>query len=96
MLSVEKEHPVYAESCHRLRPGQSAYSVVSEIPFDLHRYRDGWHIYWKNPPNGKIGRLLSTRAQLNSFLSGNLRVGTVLFSPIKGNVLTKRCSSRRK
>ena len=96
MLSLEKEHPVYAESCHCLRPGQSAYSVVSEIPFDLHRYRDGWHVYWKNPPNGKIGRLLSTRAQLNSFLSGNWRVGTVLLSPMTGKLPTRRCSSRGK
>ena len=96
MLSVEKYHPEFAESCHCLRPGQSAYSVVAEIPFDLHRYLDGWHIYWKNPPNGKIGRLLSTRAQLNSFLSGNWRVGTVLFSPLQGNLLRKRCSSRGK
>jgi hypothetical protein len=96
MLSVEKYHPEFAESCHRLRPGQSAYSVVAEIPFDLHRYQDGWHIYWKNPPNGKIGRLLGTRGQLNSFLSGNWRVGTVLLSPMTGKGSTRRYSSRRK
>ncbi len=83
MLSVEKEHPAYAESCQNLRTGQSAYSVLAEIPFDLHRYRDGWHVYWKNPPNGQLGRLLKTRMQLNSFLVGNWRVGTVLVSPLK-------------
>ena len=27
MLSVENEHPLYVEACHRLRPGQSAYSI---------------------------------------------------------------------
>ena len=96
MLSVEKEHPTYAESCHCLRPGQSAYSVLAEIPFDLHRYRDGWHVYWKNPPNGRIGRHLRTRAQLNSFLDGNWRVGTVLLSPMTGKLSTRRCPSRGK
>jgi hypothetical protein len=83
MLSVEKEHPSYAESCHALRPGQSAFSVLAEIPFDLHRYGDGWHVYWKNPPNGQIGRLLTSRMQLNSFLIGNWRVGRVLVSPLQ-------------
>ena len=87
---------MYAESCHCLRPGQSAYSVLAEIPFDLHRYRDGWHVYWKNPPNGRIGRHLRTRSQLNSFLAGNWRVGTVLLSPMTGKVSTRRCSSRGK
>ena len=82
MLSVEKEHPAYAESCNVLRPGQSAYSELPQIPFDLHRYRDGWHVYWKNPPNGQIGRVLKTRMQLNSFLAGNWRVGTALMSPL--------------
>ncbi len=83
MLSVEKEHPAFAESCQKLRPGQSAYSELAEIPFDLHRYRDGWHVYWKNPPNGQIGRVLTTRMQLNSLLVGNWRVGMVLVSPLK-------------
>jgi hypothetical protein len=83
MLSVEKEHPAYAESCQNLRPGQSAYSVLAEIPFDLHRYGDGWYVYWKNPPNGQVGRLLKTRMQLQSFLIGNWRVGTVIDSPLK-------------
>ena len=82
MLSVEKEHPAFAESCHGLRPGHSAYSERAEIPFDLHRYRDGWHVYWKNPPNGQLGRHLKTRMQLQSFLIGNWRVGTVLLSPL--------------
>ena len=83
MLSVEKEHPAYAESCHGLKLGQSAYSVLAEIPFDLHRYSDGWYVYWKNPPNGHIGRHLKTRMQLHSFLIGNWRVGTALISPLK-------------
>ncbi len=94
MLSVEKEHPTYAESCHCLRPGQSAYSVVAQIPFDLHRYRDGWHVYWKNPPNGQIGRHLKTRMQLNSFLAGNWRVGTALISPLKWGLTFRRQRAR--
>jgi hypothetical protein len=95
MLSIERRHPEYAESCHCLRPGQSAYSLA-EVPFDLHRYHDGWHIFWKNPPNGKIGRFLRTRTQLNAFLEGNWRVGTVLRSPIESKVSKKRFSSRGK
>ncbi len=87
MLSVEKEHPAFAESCHGLRSGQSAYSVLTEIPFDLHRYRDGWHVYWKNPPNGQVGRLLKSRMQLHSFLLGNWRVGTALHSPMKEGLI---------
>ena len=31
MLSLEKEHPAYAESCHCLQPDQSAYSLRAEI-----------------------------------------------------------------
>jgi hypothetical protein len=96
MLSVEKEHPTYAEACHCLLPGRSAYSVRAEIPFDLHRYGDGWHVYWKNPPNGQIGRLLKTRIQLNAFLAGNWRVGSALMSPLKGGIVYRGSSSRRK
>ena len=96
MLSVEKKHPVFAESCHCLRPGKSAYSSAAEIPFDLHRYRDGWHVYWKNPPNGQIGRHLKTRMQLNAFLAGNWRVGTVLVSPVKEGLVFRRSSKREK
>lgn len=96
MLSVEKEHPAFAESCHCLRPGQSAYSLAAQIPFDLHRYADGWHVYWKHPPNGSIGRLLSTRMQLNSFLIGNWRVGTRLISPVKEGLTFRRPRARGK
>jgi hypothetical protein len=83
MLSVEKEHPAFADACHCLRPGQSAYSLLPEIPFDLHRYHDGWHVYWKYPRQGQIGRLLKTRMQLNTFLMGHWRVGTLLASPVR-------------
>jgi hypothetical protein len=83
MLSVEKEHPSYAESCQNLRPGQSAYSVLAEIPFDLHRYGDGWFVYWKYPRQGQIGRVLKTRMQLTAFLGGNWRVGATLISPLR-------------
>jgi hypothetical protein len=96
MLSVEKKHPVYSDACQCLRPGQSAYSVRAEIPFDLHRYDDGWHVYWKNPPNGQIGRLLKTRIQLSAFLAGNWRVGSTLKSPLKGGAVFQRSSKRRK
>ncbi|MCE0482918.1 MAG: hypothetical protein LV479_01615 [Methylacidiphilales bacterium] len=82
MLSLEKEHPAYAKSCRNLRMGRSAYSLIAEIPFDLHRYRDGWHVYWKNPPDGQIGRHLRTRIELNAFLTGNWRVGSILESPV--------------
>jgi hypothetical protein len=82
MLSVEKEHPAYAENCQSLRPGQSAYSMLEEIPFDMHRYSDGWYIYWKYPSHGQIGRFLKTRMQLNAFLMGHWRVGTPLISPL--------------
>jgi hypothetical protein len=96
MLSVERDHPVFAESCHCLRPGQSAYSIAAEIPFDLHRYHDGWHVYWKNPPNGQIGRLLKTRMQLQSFLVGNWRVGVPLISPMQEGIVFQLQRSRGK
>jgi hypothetical protein len=83
MLSVEKEHPAYAESCQALRPGQSAYSMVAEIPFDMHRYRDGWYVFWKSPRQGQVGRVLKTRMQLSAFLMGHWRVGTILVSPLQ-------------
>jgi hypothetical protein len=89
MLSVEREHPTYAESCQSLRPGQSAYSRLPEIPFDLHRYHDGWHVYWKYPRQGQIGRLLKTRMQLNAFLMGHWRVGAVLISPLKEGLMSR-------
>ena len=95
MWSVEKEHPVYAEACHRLMPGESAYSVKPEILFDLHRYCDGWHVYWKNPPNGQIGRLLKTRRALISFLNGNWRVGTVLQTPTSEGMTYWKSSKRK-
>jgi hypothetical protein len=96
MLSVEKKHPVFAENCHCLRPGQSSYSLLAEIPFDLHRYADGWHVYWKNPPNSQIGRHIKSRLQLSAFLAGNWRVGTVIQSPVQAGMLFKRSSPRRK
>ena len=95
MLSVEEKHPDFADSCHCLRPGQSAYSLRAEIPFDLHRYRDGWYVFWKNPRDGQIGRHLRTRGQLHAFLLGNWRVGTVVAAP-KLSSGTKRRAPRRK
>ncbi|HEY0255967.1 MAG TPA: hypothetical protein VGC39_00885 [Candidatus Methylacidiphilales bacterium] len=96
MISIEKEHPEYAEACHLLRPGQSAYSRRAEIPFDLHRYQDGWYVYWKNPPDGQIGRHLANHIQLTSFLAGDWRIGTVLGLPLKDAIFWKRAPSRRK
>jgi hypothetical protein len=55
--------------------GHSVYLSPAEIPYDLHRYRDGWHAFWKSPPNGQIGRLLETREELGSFLNGKWAVG---------------------
>jgi hypothetical protein len=96
MCSVEKDHPEFAENCHRIRTGQSAYSIDPRILFDLHRYRDGWHVYWKNPPNDQIGRYLRTRMELNAFLAGNWRIGLVLDSPTKEGLVFRRQSKRGK
>jgi hypothetical protein len=93
-LSIEKSYPDFAEACHALPKGSSAYSGFVEIPFDLHRYRDGWHIYWKNPPNDQIGRHLKTRMELNAFLTGNWRVGKALAAPAKKGLVFQRPSSR--
>jgi DsbC/DsbD-like thiol-disulfide interchange protein len=87
MLSVEQRHPKFAQCCHRLLRGDSAYSGHPEVPYDLHRYRDGWHAYWKNPPDGQIGRLLRTRVQLTAFLRGDWRVGTMLRAPYTKRIL---------
>ncbi len=95
MCSVEKDHPEFAENCHRLRPGQSAYSADPRVLFDLHRYQDGWHVYWKNPPNDHIGRLLRTRMELNTFLNGNWRIGVLIMSPVKGGILLAAKRRRR-
>ena len=81
MLSIEELHPQFADDCRNLNIGESAYSRRAEIPYDIHRYRDGWHVYWKSPPNGRIGRRLWQRSQLDAFLSGSWRVGLTLYSP---------------
>ena len=78
MISVEQFHPVFAKKCHELTEGQSAYSRRDDIPYDLHCYRDGWHVYWKNPPDGQIGRRLRTWKHLLLFLHGDWRIGTVI------------------
>jgi hypothetical protein len=81
MISIEELHPDFARDCRSLQVGESAYSRRAEIPYDIHRYRDGWHIYWKSPPNGRIGRRLWLASQLDAFLTGNWRVGLALHSP---------------
>jgi hypothetical protein len=95
MLSVEERHPDFAQCCRGLLVGDSAYSGFAEIPFDLHRYRDGWHAYWKNPPNSQIGRQLTSRSQLDLFLRGNWYTGVVLRSPTLGRIVFAKNSSRR-
>ena len=55
--------------------GESVYLPHAEIPYDLHRYRDGWHAFWKSPPNGQIGRFFVTREELSAFLDGKWTVG---------------------
>jgi hypothetical protein len=83
MLSIEKRYPDFAESCQGLLVGKSAYSSFPGIPFDLHRYGDGWHVYWKNPPNGQIGLHLRSRDELTIFLKGNWSVGIRSESPAR-------------
>ena len=72
MISIEELHPQFAADCRGLNVGESAYSRRAEIPYDIHRYPDGWHVYWKSPPNGRIGRRLWLRSQLDAFLGGKL------------------------
>jgi hypothetical protein len=78
MPSIESDYPIFAQECYDLQPGESAYSGRAEIPFDVHYYRDGWYILWKNPPNGQIGRRLRRPRDLAAFLRGNLNVGRTL------------------
>jgi len=75
MISIEHGYPAYAEKCQMLREGESAYSGDAMIPYDMHYYRDGWYAFWKNPPNGHIGRRLRNRMELTGFLQGNPRAG---------------------
>jgi hypothetical protein len=104
VFSISQKYPAYAAGCEALREGRSAYSGQAEIPFDVHCYRDGWHIYWKNPPNGIIGRQVHTRELLRSFLDGNWSVGVALRSPdliliqssCDENVMKRRFDSHRK
>ena len=81
MVSITQTFPAYASLCGRLTEGQSAYSLRAEIPYDIHCYRDGWHVYWKNPPNGQIGRKLRSKKQLLAFLGGDWSVGLVIRGP---------------
>jgi hypothetical protein len=78
IISVEKTYPTLAQRCHEMEEGQSVYLSPAEIPYDLHRYRDGWYAFWKSPPNGQIGRLLATREELVLFLNGKWAVGRPL------------------
>jgi|SRR5579871_4713533 len=78
IISVEKTYPSFAQRCHDLAEGQSVYLAPAEIPYDLHRYRDGWYVLWKSPPNGQLGRVLTTREDLALFLNGKWAVGRPL------------------
>lgn len=80
MISIEEGYPAFARICHDLKDGESAYSQQPIIPFDIHRYRDGWYAFWKNPPNGHIGRRLRSKTELTAFLRGNSRTGGLLLT----------------
>jgi hypothetical protein len=80
MISVEEGYPAFAQKCHALKEGESAYAEPPMIPYDIHRYRDGWYAFWKNPPNGHVGRRLRTTIELSSFLGGNSRTGSLLLT----------------
>ena len=86
MISVEKFHPQFARRCHDLNEGESAYSHLSDIPYDIHCYADGWYALWKNPPDGQIGRRLRTWQQMLGFLHGDDSIGMIIPrpKPIKG------------
>jgi hypothetical protein len=75
MISIEKSYPNLAQRCHEVEEGKSVYLPHPEIPYDVHRYRDGWYAFWKSPPNGQIGRHLATREELAQFLNGKWAVG---------------------
>ena len=78
IISVEKCYPTLAQRCYEMTEGQSVYLSPAEIPYDLHRYCDGWYAFWKSPPNGQIGRVLITREELALFLNGKWAVGRPL------------------
>jgi hypothetical protein len=78
MISVEKYYPSLAQRCYDLADGSSVYLSPAEIPYDIHRYRDGWYAFWKSPPNGQIGRRLTTREELGFFLDGKWTVGKAI------------------
>jgi hypothetical protein len=75
IISVEKCYPTLAQRCYDMTEGESVYLSPAEIPYDIHRYRDGWHAFWKSPPNGQIGRQLTSREELCFFLNGKWAVG---------------------
>lgn len=75
IISVEKSYPSLAQRCYNIAEGASVYLSPAEIPYDIHRYRDGWHAFWKSPPNGQIGRRLASREELSLFLNGKWAVG---------------------
>ena len=80
MISIEQGYPAFAQRCHELKEGESAYSRHALIPYDVHCYRDGWYAFWKSPPNGHVGRRLRTRAELSAFLQGNSRSGALILT----------------
>jgi hypothetical protein len=80
MISIETDYPAFARKCHELKEGESAYAQEPQIPYDIHYYRNGWHAFWKNPPNGHVGRRLRTRTELSAFLRGNSRTGALLLA----------------
>ena len=80
MISIEEGYPAFARKCHELKEGESAYSDNAQIPYDVHCYKDGWYAFWKNPPNGHVGRRLRTRTELSAFLHGNSRTGSLMLT----------------
>ena len=90
MISVSQSFPGFAQRCEDLEEGASAYSIKAEIPFDLHRYRDGWFAYWKNPPDGQLGRHMFKMSELLAFLHGNFDVGEVIPSKVIRKVRSRK------
>jgi hypothetical protein len=80
MISITQGYPAFAEKCQNLKEGESAYAHHAQIPYDIHRYRDGWYAFWKSPPNGHVGRRLRTRLELTAFLQGNSRSGLLMLT----------------
>lgn len=99
MISVENLHPKFAKRCYELNEGESAYSEKAEIPYDLHCYADGWYVFWKCPPNGQLGRHLSTWQEVLVFLHGDWNVGKVIPSRklkrLAANVSAKPAANRK-